>query len=67
MCVCVCVDHFKVFIESVTISFVFYILVSWLWGMWDPSCPTWDQTHTPHIEKWSSNHWTCVCFLKFYF
>ena len=27
------VDHFKVFIEFVTILFLFYVLAFWLWGM----------------------------------
>lgn len=37
---------------------LFYVFVSWWRGMWDPSFPTWDQTHTPHIERRSLNHWT---------
>ena len=38
---------FKVFIEFVTILLLFYVLVFWPQGMWDPSSPTRDQTHTP--------------------
>ena len=41
---------FKVFIESVTILLLFYVLVFWLQGMWDLSSPTRDQTHTPALE-----------------
>ena len=29
-----------------------------LWGMWDLSSLTRDQTHTPCIGRWSLNHWT---------
>ena len=35
---------FKVFTEFVTILLLFYVLVSWLQGTWDPSSPTRDQT-----------------------
>ena len=38
----------KVFIEFVTILLRFYALVFWLQGMWDPSTPTTEQTHTLH-------------------
>ena len=38
----------KVFIEFVTILLRFYALVFWLQGMWDPSSPTTEQTHTLH-------------------
>ena len=38
----------KVFIEFVTILLWFYALVFWLQGMWDPSTPTTEQTHTLH-------------------
>ena len=48
----------KVFIEFVTISFLFSFLVFWLQGMWDLSSPTRDRTHAPGIGKWSLNHWT---------
>ena len=33
---------FKVFIEFVTMLLLFYILFSWLQGMWDLSSPTRD-------------------------
>ena len=52
------VDHFKVFIEFVTILLLFYVLVFWLRGMWDPSCPTRELTHTPCIRRRSLNPWT---------
>ena len=38
----------KVFIEFVTILLLFYDLVFWLQGMWDPSTPTTEQTHSLH-------------------
>ena len=46
------------FIEFVTILLLLYILVFWLWYMWDLSSPTRDQTHTPCIGRRSLNHWT---------
>ena len=49
---------FKVFIEFVTILLLFYVLVFWPRGMWDPNSPTQDGTHTPCIGRWSLNHWT---------
>ena len=44
---------FKVFIEFVAILLLSYALVFWPQGLWDPSHPTRDQTHTPY----SLNHW----------
>ena len=49
---------FKVFIEFVTIVFLFYVLVFWPQGMWDLSSPTRDGTHTPYIGRQGLNHWT---------
>ena len=49
---------FKVFIESVTILLLFYVLVFWLQAMWDLSSRTRDQTHTPRTGRQSLNHWT---------
>ena len=49
---------FKVFIEFVRISLLFYVLVFWLWGMWDFSVLTRDRTRTPYIGTLSLNHWT---------
>ena len=49
---------FKVIIESVTKLLLFYVLVFQSQGMWDPSSPTRDQTHTPCIGRRSPNHWT---------
>ena len=34
----------KVFIEFVTILFLFYVLIFWTWAMWDLSSPTRDGT-----------------------
>ena len=42
---------FKVFIEFVTIFLLFYVLVFWLWGMWNPSSPTRDWTWNPHMGR----------------
>ena len=50
---------FKVVIEFATILLLLYVffgffsLVFWLWGMWDPSCPTRDWTCNPGIGRWS--------------
>ena len=57
----------KVFIEFLTILLLFYVLIFWLWGMWDPSSPTRDQTCTSWIGRWSLKHWTtrevlCLCW-----
>ena len=49
---------FKVFIESVTILLLFYVLVFWPQGMWDLSFLTRDWTHNPYTGRWSLNHWT---------
>ena len=48
---------FKVFINSVTVLFLFYVLGFWLWGMWDLSSLARDRTHTPCIERQSLNLW----------
>ena len=40
----------KVFIEFVTILLLFYVLVFWLWSMWDLSSLTRDQICTPALE-----------------
>ena len=61
---------FKVFIEFVTILFLFYALFVcmcffvclfvcfWPRGMWDLSFPTMDWIYISHIGRWSFNHWT---------
>ena len=49
---------FKVFIEFVTVFLLVYVLVFWPTGMWDLSTLTWDQTHTPCLERQGLNHWT---------
>ena len=49
---------FKVFIESVTILFLFYVLVLWPRNMWDLSSPTRNGTCTPSIGRQNLNHWT---------
>ena len=40
---------FKVFIESVTIVLLFYVLVFWPQGMWNLSFMTRDRTGTPAL------------------
>ena len=62
---------FKVFIEFVTLSFLFSVLVFWQWGMLDLTSPTRDCTSILGIERQSlNNHWTTkqvpkvlLCFL----
>ena len=49
---------FKDFIAFVTILLLFYVLVFWPQGMWDPSSPTRDRTRIPCIGRRSLNHWT---------
>ena len=48
----------KVFIEFVTILFLFSFLVFWPQGMWDLSSLTRDRTHILCIARWILNHWT---------
>ena len=48
---------FKVFIEFVTVLLLFFPLDFWPRGIWGPSSPTRDQTHTPRIGRRSLNHW----------
>lgn len=47
-------DHFKVFIEFVTVLLLFHISVFWPWGMWDLGALTEDGTHT--LLKVKSSH-----------
>ena len=51
---------FKVFIEFVTILylFLFYVLVFWPRGMWDLSSSTRDRTLTLCTGRQGLNHWT---------
>ena len=49
---------FKVFLEFVTIFFLYYVLVFWPQGMWDLSSPTSDWTHIPCIGRQNLNHRT---------
>ena len=46
---------FNVFIEFVTMLFVFYVSGFWPQGMWDT---TWDTSDNSRIGRWSFNHWT---------
>ena len=49
---------FKVFVEFVTILFLFYGLVFWPWSIWALSIPSRDWTHTPCVGRQSLNHCT---------
>ena len=49
---------FKVFIEFVTVLFLFYVLIFWTWAMWDLSSPTRDGTFASCSGRRSLNHWT---------
>ena len=57
---------FKVFIEFVTISLLFYALDFWPQGMWDLISPTRDQTCIPCIGTQSLNHSTMGKFPRFF-
>lgn len=46
----------NVFIEFVTILLLFYVLISWLWGMWDFNSPTKERTSTLCIRRSNVNH-----------
>ena len=48
----------KVFIKFVTTLLLFYVLIFWLWGMWNLSSLTRVQTHTLCIRRWNRNQWT---------
>ena len=52
------VDHFKVFIEFVTILLLLYVLIFWLWGMWDLGSSARNWTCMSCIGRWSLNPWT---------
>ena len=43
-------DHFKVFAELATTLLLFYVLVFWPQGMWDPSFQTRDQPAPPALK-----------------
>ena len=45
---------FKVFIEFVTLLFLFYVLSLWPYGIWDLSSPTSDGTNIPCISSMES-------------
>ena len=61
---------FKVFIGFITILFLscFYVLVLWLWAMWDLISPTKDQTHISRTGRENLNHWATreipICIFK---
>ena len=48
----------KVSIEFVTILFLFYVLVFWWKGMWDPGFLTREWTGTPCTGRWRLNQGT---------
>ena len=41
-----------------TVLLLFHVLVFWPWGVWNPSSPTRNRTHTPCIGRRNLNHWT---------
>ena len=47
----------KLFIEFVTMLFLFSVSFFWLWGMWDLKSLTRTWTCTPCIWRQSFNHW----------
>ena len=49
---------FKVFTEFVTILLLFYVLVFWVWGMWDLRSPTRNGTCTRPLEGKVLTYWT---------
>ena len=51
-------NHFKVFIEFVTILLLFYVLVFWPQDMCDLGSLTRDQTCTPCTGRRGPNRWT---------
>ena len=54
---------FKVFIDFVTILFLFYDFSIFATGMWDLSFLTRDRTHTPCIGRQSLTGHLCVAFV----
>ena len=46
------VDYIKVFIEFVTILLLFYVLVFWPQGIWEPQLP--NQGLNPHPLHWKA-------------
>ena len=48
----------KVFIESVAVLLLFYVLSVWPQGTQDLSSPSRDQTCTPGTGRWSLTQWT---------
>ena len=48
---------YKVFIEFVTESLLFYVLFFWSRGLCDLSSLTGNQTHIPCVERRNLNHW----------
>ena len=52
------VDHFKIFIEFVTLLLLFYVLSFWPQGMWDLGSPVKVWTHITCTGRASLNHWT---------
>ena len=49
---------FKVFIEFDAILLPSYVLVFWLWGMWDLTSPARSRTSTACVGRQNLNHWT---------
>ena len=49
---------FEVFIQLVTVLFLFPVLLFWLRGLWNLSSPTRDGICTPCLGRRSPKHWT---------
>ena len=49
---------FKVSFEFVTLLLLFHVLVFWPRGVWNPSSPTSNRTHTACFGRRTVNHWT---------
>ena len=52
------VDHFKIFIEFVTLLLLFYVLSFWPQGMWDLGSPVKVWAHITCPGRPSLSHWT---------
>ena len=53
----------------VSVSWFFLFLFFWPWGIWYLNSPTWDQTHTTCIGRWSLDQQTAreVPILNFFY
>ena len=56
---------FKVFIEFVTVLFLFYVLFFWPRGMWDLSSPKGMERTPAALKAQSLNYWEVPTLLSF--